>query len=159
IHLNNKGEKCGGRTYIPGTARDKVAPYISFPVRAFEWGVLSRLHEETEAPAAEGDDRTAEIRCELAKVEAQRKAVVARIVDGTEAVETMEEAARGLKARKAELEAELAEARRSIMDDDWEIPTMWESLQHADNAPATRLRLQSALRRAIVGVWCLFVHR
>jgi hypothetical protein len=140
--------------------------FVSFPLPVFEKEVLSRLREvdpRDVLPAGDGAaDRVMVLTGRLGAVEGQLDAIRAQLVEGGD-VATLALAARELEARQSKLSDELAEARRqaaSPLATAWaDFGTLNDALAAAADQEDARVRLRSAMRRMIDGIWCVFASK
>jgi hypothetical protein len=129
-----------------------------FPYAVFEQAFLTLLAELTAAdlaPAAEGPDREAELKAELAVVEEKLEAIKQRFLGTKEKAGPLLDLLTALGERQKELDAEL---RREQAEKEAAQPDALASCQNlagmlreapADEVPALRLRVKAALRWVI----------
>jgi len=130
----------------------------TFPVPAFEYGVLSCLREIDPAdilrsPAPAGDT-AASIAGRLAAVDERLRELEDQLTEGGgDGVGVLARAARTLEAKRAVLEDQLNAARAAEVTNahtSWgECRTLIDALAAAPDPDAARMRLRSALRRVV----------
>jgi DNA invertase Pin-like site-specific DNA recombinase len=158
-----------------GKVRRYVLPYLrntsgaegrmrsyTFPYDVFEWGVLSKLREIDPREILDGGERPDEAMAlagELAGVEGKIAALEVELLAGD--VPSIARVLRGLEDRRRELAAKLSEARvraASPAGEAWgECKTLIDALAKARDPEEARVRLRSALRRVVSGMWLLVV--
>jgi DNA invertase Pin-like site-specific DNA recombinase len=135
-----------------------------FPAGPFEQAVLGRLEEidpKDILARKRGVDRVLALTGELAAVEARREDIIARITASGPS-ETYDEIVRRLDARRAEIAAELPEAKgaaaRSPAASWGEFRSLLDALRHAADPAEARQRLRSALRGIVSGIHCVIAR-
>jgi DNA invertase Pin-like site-specific DNA recombinase len=167
LHIADKGKKKGaGRILVSYRAVQGVAgsKHVSFPFLVFEQAVLSRLQEidpREILPGEKGADKTLVLTGQLGEVEAEIDKLKGRLRQRySDAVADVLE--RREDEQKALVE-QLTQARReaaSPLGEAWATcKTLVEALDQAPDEEDARIRLRSALRRIVDGVWCLFMGR
>jgi DNA invertase Pin-like site-specific DNA recombinase len=152
ILVNKRGEQGTVRAY-------------SIPYDVFETQILKRLREIDPHEILNGDhepDDTATLAAELVGVEVEL-ADAAAFMDEQGFSPTIGKRIAALEAKKADLAGKLAEARLSAahpLSESWgEAQSLAEALATAPDPHDARLRLRSALRRIVEGMWLLVVPR
>lgn len=135
--------------------------WVSFPQRALEQAVLSRLVEvkvEDIDPGAPTVNRVEALAARLAELEGlsakwrvkmDRPELVDVVADKLAAIESER---KGVAARLAEAQRETASPLSEAIGN---LRVVGRSLAD-DNSPENRTRCQAAIRRAVESVWCLF---
>jgi DNA invertase Pin-like site-specific DNA recombinase len=145
---------------LPGTR------FVSFPFDVFEQAVLSLLSEidpRDVLPQEDGEDpgRVLVLTGKLAEIEGRIEKIKARLVDGGD-VPALVDVLRALDEKRAGAGLELAEAERqaaSPLSRAWgEYRDLLGALDAAPDREEARMRLRSAIRRIVEGIWCLFVE-
>jgi DNA invertase Pin-like site-specific DNA recombinase len=134
----------------------------SFPLPAFEKGVLSMLREinpEDVLPREEGSEGgTRELESELAAVRAELVELRADL-DANGYSRTLGQRVRELEGQEAGLKAQVDKARlkdaRPVGEAWQEFGNLVDVLDRAEDPADARLRLRAALRRVVEGVWLL----
>ncbi len=134
-------------------------------MEAFENSLLCRLREvdprEVLGTGDDGPDEVMALSGELAAVEAKIAELEAELLNGD--VAALARVLRQRESRKAELARQLAQARRkaaSPLGEAWaEAHTLLDAVSNAPDPEGARLRLRSAVRRIVSGVWLLVVPR
>jgi DNA invertase Pin-like site-specific DNA recombinase len=175
IHLVNKykkkdkeGDK-GGDHYLLVSYRASQgangSKYVSFPLEVFEPAVLSCLREINPRdllPDQKEIDKTLALSGKLAEVEGRIERLKARLKTDDD-LDTLVDAVRELEAKRKRLAQELGRAQQeaaSPLAEAWaSCRNLAETLDKAPDPAAARVKLRSAIRRIIEGVWCLFVAR
>jgi DNA invertase Pin-like site-specific DNA recombinase len=141
----------------------RKAPFLSFPLRALEAGVLSRLKEldvRTILPEDRSAERVMSLSGERSSVEQRIKRIKAQLVDGEE-IESAVEALRTLENTRRELTAALTQAQQMAANpraEAWgQAKSLIDVLAAAPDQEETRLRLRAAIRRLAKEIWVLVV--
>jgi DNA invertase Pin-like site-specific DNA recombinase len=168
LHQVNKGKKGSGPALVNYKAAlgVKGTKYVGFPLEVFEEKVLSKLREidpREVLPAGNGDaERVMVLAGKLGDVEGRIEKVKAQLVEGGD-LAPLVDVLRALEAKRAATAEDLAEARRkaaSPLSGAWgECRSLLDALDTAPDREDARVRLRSAIRRVVEGVWCLFVAR
>jgi DNA invertase Pin-like site-specific DNA recombinase len=152
------------RILIPTSAREGRLPGVTFPYPAFERGVLSMLAEVDPAEVLGRDDAPGEVAVlsgELARVEGSIAAVAGELENGESP--TLFARLRALEARQGELTARLAAARQQAAHpaaEAWgEAKGLMGLIDDAADPDGVRVRLRTALRRVVQGIWVVFASR
>jgi hypothetical protein len=149
------------------TARGQSgARRVGFRVQVFEDEVLKMLREiNPRAILPAGDtnaDRVLTLTGKLAHVEERVEKLKAKLL-GEDDLDALIGPLRELDARRKALADELAVARREAanpVSEYWgEFGNLHDALRRAADQADARIRLRSALRRMVGGIWCLFVAR
>lgn len=137
----------------------------SFPYAPFERAVLSCLREIDPHEIINGRSGTDDVLV----LSGELDSVEAELVEASAYMEahgfspTIGKRISGLEARKAELTARRAEAQQKAahpLSGTWgELPALLDALDAAQDQQDARLRLRTALRRMVEGIWLLVVPR
>jgi DNA invertase Pin-like site-specific DNA recombinase len=158
----------GGKVLMPKRVVNghPGAESVAFPADVFERAVLARLREIDPAEVLPGNGAAARVLAltgRLADVEGRLAKVQEEMTDGDGDCRPLVEALRKLEDKRAGVAAELAQAQReaaSPLATAWgEYTSLVDVLDGAADPEDVRVRLRSALRRTVTGVWCLFVAR
>jgi hypothetical protein len=140
------------------------ARMCTFPVVTFEKAVLSLLREIDPHDILNGDtgpDESLALAGELATVEGKIAQLQAELLQGD--VAAVVKVLRDLEAKKTDLAARLAEARQRAahpLSEAWgQTQSILAALESAPDPKDARLRLRTALRRIVAGIWLLVVPR
>lgn len=154
--------------YVNSLALVSQAKLTSFPVYPFETGVLSCLAEIDPMDVLPGHDSTGDEVMSLShryEEAAQRlREIEAQLADPAngESIGVLVAAANRVGATVKELGAKLAEARTKAVNPQSEAwgacQTLIEAMNTAEDREASRLRLQSAVRRVVTRAVCLFAR-
>lgn len=169
IHSVNKGAKRGGGPSLvsyKAAQGVKGSKYVSFPRAAFEGATLKRLREinpaEVMPDGSAAANRVSALRGRELELEAQVEKLKAELIKGDE-IAPLVEVLRTVEADRQRVVEELAVARREaaspLVTALGDCATLADALVTADNPAEMRTRLRAALRRAVAGIWCLFVDR
>lgn len=152
------------RLFVNSNFRGKQAAFCSFPADPLERAVLASLTEVPVSailPTTLPESETDLLETELAEVSTQLQQVEDSLVAGR-AVATLTAAATRLEERQRLLRERLAAAKAADavpVGDSWkQTQTLIKVLDTATDKEDTRLRLQSALRRVVDRVDCLFLR-
>jgi DNA invertase Pin-like site-specific DNA recombinase len=159
----SKGRGHATRMLINNAATEGKARFATFPFETFEQAVLSCLREIDPHEILNGDDGPDEalvLGAQWERIDADIKAIEAELDAHGESPTLY----RRLRAKEAELKAageRLAVARQKAanpLSAAWgEAQTLLGALDAAPDPQDARLRLQSALRQIIEGVWMIVV--
>jgi DNA invertase Pin-like site-specific DNA recombinase len=145
-------------------SHEGVSQYRSFPEATFERAILSCLAEIDPHEILNGDsgpDESLALAGELAQVEAKIAEIETELLNGD--VAALAKVLRRLETRKGELAEKLATARKEAahpLSESWgETQSLLAMLDSAADPTDARLRLRSALRRIVSGIWMLVVGR
>jgi hypothetical protein len=137
----------------------------SFPLATFENAILSCLREidpRDILPGDGGPDETAVLAGQLAGVEAELSGAAA-FMETNGFSPTIGKRVQALEARRAELAAQLADAKARLAcpaAGAWgEAKTLIQALDRAPDPEDARLRLRAALRRIVDEIWLLVTNR
>jgi hypothetical protein len=167
LHLKDNGEGKGGRTLVSYKAAQGVigSRYISFPFPTFERAVLSFLREINPReilPHNGGIDKTLVLSGKLARIEGRIAKLKAKLRTDQD-VDALVEVLRELETERKALVQDLAQARQeaaSPLAEAWAgCRSLVEALDKAPDQTEARIKLRSAVRRIVEGVWCLFIAR
>jgi DNA invertase Pin-like site-specific DNA recombinase len=166
VDHRGRGKSYGIARYVNSLALIAQAKLSSFPVKAFEQGVLSCLAEIDPTDVLPRHDRAEDdvmsLSAQYAEVETQLGKIEDRLTTPGEAVDVLVNAARRLQTKKKELGERLADARlkaNNPQSDAWgTCHTLITALEASEDREAARLRLQSAIRRVVEKMTCLFVR-
>jgi DNA invertase Pin-like site-specific DNA recombinase len=153
------------RVYIPANGREGRIPALTFPYPAFEDSILGMLRE---IPAEEiiGRNGTANevsvLSGELARVEGELSEAKAFMNANGFSV-AIGQHITGLEAKQADKIEELTAARQRAAHpaaESWgEFQSLAHALKKADDPDDMRVRIRTALRRNVDGIWLLTVPR
>jgi DNA invertase Pin-like site-specific DNA recombinase len=141
------------------------AKYVSFPLEVFERAILARLREIDPREILPGGmgaaDRVLSLAGKLAGIEGRLEELRHQIVDGDENIPAVLATMRSLEAKRAKAAEDLAATQReasSPLASVWgDCRSLLDSLDGAPDPEDARVRLRSALRRIVDGIWCLFL--
>lgn len=168
IVIQDKGKKGAGPRLASyrKMMRVKGAVDSPFPMEAFETAILSQLRElnpRDVLPA--GDDAVTQVLAltgKLGDVEKRLENVKAALIDGGE-VGSLVDVVRALEAKRAALTEQLTVAKRqaaSPLADAWgECRSLVDLISRATNKEEARMRLRSAIRRIVEGIWAVFTAK
>lgn len=166
FHVTDKGKKGSGKTLTPYNANRGLAgsPMVSFPLATFEAAILTCLKEidpREVLPEEEGEDKTQVLigRVEEAWGEVEKLKARLRVKYSDAVAEVLEEREEEHRQLAGELQLALQEAASPLSTAWGECKTLLDALRKAPNLEEARVRLRSALRRIVDGIWCLFVPR
>jgi DNA invertase Pin-like site-specific DNA recombinase len=156
---------CHTRVIINANSREGRIPSVTFPYPVLERGILSKLQEIDAAEVLGPDTAPSEVAAlsgEWAKVEAELSEAAAFMrVHGFSP--TIGKQITDLETRKLELEEKLADAQRRAqtpMASAWgEAQSLAGAIDNAADPDGIRVRLRTALRRAVESIWLLVVPR
>jgi DNA invertase Pin-like site-specific DNA recombinase len=139
------------------------APRVGFRLEVFEGAILRMLKEidprELLPPGDAAADRVLTLAGKLAAIEARAEKLKGQIIDGADDVGL--DVLRALEQKRAAVAGELATARReasSPLSEAWgECRSLLDVLDSAPDKSEARVRLRSAIRRLVTGIWCVFV--
>jgi DNA invertase Pin-like site-specific DNA recombinase len=153
------------RVLVPTASLEGRGPMVSFPLPVFERAILSCLAELDAHAILNGDqgpDPVLALAAELARVEASIAGLTADL-DAHGYSKTLSEQVRRQEERQAELQKQVAAARRKAahpLSESWgETQSLIQALDEAPDPQDVRLRLRSELRQIIAEVWLLAVPR
>lgn len=165
IYRDDKGAKGGGAKLATATGMQGERPYVSFPLAAFETEILKRLREIDPREIVPGAGGAVELK----GLQIRRASVESRIERIQSQMETGDEDVGPLVAVLRKLQGELDDLGDKIAATEAESAT---PLAHAwadcsslidavcgEKGDEARERLRSALRRTVIGMWCLFVGK
>jgi DNA invertase Pin-like site-specific DNA recombinase len=162
------GAESGKRAYrvlMSAAPRLGEGRAFTFPLAVFEEALLKLLREIDPHEILNGDggpDETLALAGELAAVEGSIAAVVADLEAHGDSPALFARL-RAKEARAAALKQQLAEARQKAahpLSETWgELESLLDALAAAPDPAEARLRLRSALRRAVDSIWLLVVPR
>jgi DNA invertase Pin-like site-specific DNA recombinase len=162
--LSDKGRGPGGRLLINSAGSEARAPYQTFPADVFEESILTHLREIDPHEILNGDsgpDETQVLAGQLAQVEADIARLEAVLLEGD--VQAVARVLRVKEAEKKQVVEELARARQEAanpLSESWgQAQSLAAALNAAPDQADARLRLRSALRRIVAGIWVLIVGR
>jgi DNA invertase Pin-like site-specific DNA recombinase len=168
--LARRTERCGGRTerhhvLINYNGEQGIVPRRSFPYLAFEGALLALLRELDPAEVLgkpTGTDEVTALKGELAWVEQRVKDYEDELRGGAP-VAAIARLLREQEERKREIEAQLEAARGRaavpVASALKEMKSLASVVDNAEDQEDVRLRLRSALRRAIESIWMLVTPR
>lgn len=155
----------GKRVLRTSSAQQGRGSNYSFPLPTFETAILSLLREINPHDILNGDqgpDATLALSAHLSRVEAELAEANA-FMDEHGFSPSIGKRITALEVTKGELAEQLAEARQKAahpLSESWgEVQTLAEALETAPAPEDARLRLRTALRRIVDGVWLLVVPR
>jgi len=159
-----KKKAYGCPRYVNSLALVAQANLASFSVPAFETGVLSCLAEidpmDILPDHDSAGDEAMSLGAQVQDIETQLQKIEDRLVAG-DSVEALVNAAKRLEARRLELGGKLADARMRASNPQSEAwgscHTLITALDSAEDREAARVKLQSAIRRVVEKMLCLFV--
>ncbi|MCU0703747.1 MAG: recombinase family protein [Fimbriiglobus sp.] len=141
------------------------APFNSYPLAAFDSGLLSLLREvdpRDVMPRPVGSDPVAAVVAERTRLAARITELQEELVAGGE-VRSLAAALRRLESELAAADARLVEVRRAGAG---ELAGAWDeargllgALETAQDPHAARVRLRSAIRRVVERIWVVVVPR
>ncbi|HEV3439909.1 MAG TPA: recombinase family protein [Gemmata sp.] len=160
-----RGKRYGQARYVNSLALMSQAKLSGFSVSAFEQGVLSCLSEIDPMEILPHHDRAEEevmaLSAQLEECETQLKRIEDRLVAG-ESVDVLVNAAKRLQDRKKDVGTKLSDARMRASNPQSEgwgtCHTLISALASSEDREAARLKLQSAIRRVVEKMVCLFVR-
>lgn len=154
--------------YVNALALVAQAKLVSFPVTAFETGVLSCLAEIDPMDVMPGHDSAGDEVMSLShrfeEASQRLREIEAQLADpeNGESIGVLVAAANKVGTAAKDLGRQLAEARTKAANPQSEVwgacQTLIEALDTAEDQEAARLRLQSAIRRVVTKAVCLFVR-
>lgn len=155
------------RVLVPSGNRRHGDPAESFPLKAFEQAVLSLMAEidpQELLPRQDASrDAVGELEKRLGGLDARRKAVQAKLVDGDEDVGPIMAVLRDIDAKCKATADELATARLTVatpLGESWaDCKGIIGTLATARDERDLRVRLRSLLVRLVTGIWVAFDHR
>jgi DNA invertase Pin-like site-specific DNA recombinase len=166
--LAPKGKGGADRQYTPARALRGLdgGPSISFRVGVLEDAILGQLREidprEVLPPSDGAADKVLTLTGKLTALEARAEKLKARLVEEDD-LDDLIGPLRELEARRKAVADELAGAKReaaSPLSESWgELGGLLDALKNAPDPDDARIRLRSALRRTITGIWCVFVTK
>lgn len=161
-----RGKTYGIARYVNALALVSQATLSSFPVEILERGILSCLAEIDPTDVLPGLHRAADdvlsLCTQVGEIDAQLRRIEDLLATPGETVDVLVNAARRLQTTRTELADQLSAARLRASNprsDAWETcHTLISALQACDDQEAARRRLQSAIRRVVERMTCLFVR-
>lgn len=167
LHQVNKGRKGAGVSLVPYRATNGVkgAKYVSFPVEVLERAVLSCLREIDPRDVLPRENHSGDEILQLTRkrgdLEKRIEKVKAQFLT-EEDLAPLVEVLRTLENKRQVTADQLAEANRkavSPLSAVWaKFDSLLAALEAAPDPLEARVRLRSALRRMVDGVWCLFTR-
>jgi DNA invertase Pin-like site-specific DNA recombinase len=152
------------RVLVKDGGAEGRSKYQSFPAETFESALLGMLREIDPHDVLNGDhapDESLALAGELAEVESRIAKLEAELLKGD--VAALAKVLRQLEARKGELVPLLAQAKQTALhplSETWgQAQGLLGALDAAPDPADARLRLRSALRRMIAGIWIVPVRR
>ncbi len=173
MHRVHKGKKSSGCLLASYRATMGVGGATSptFPFAALEQSILGRLREIDPREILPHDDGAADLvlalTAKVAAIDARMEKVKAMAVavdaEGPELADDLGDVLARLRAQRNAVAGQLAEANRqaaSPLAAAWgDCRSLLEVIEQAPDREDARVRLRSALRRMVEGIWCLFVAR
>ncbi|MEX2375321.1 MAG: recombinase family protein [Dehalococcoidia bacterium] len=146
-----------GKVGVPGHA------YQAVPLEPFEEGLMilvKQLWERREPPTSDGGQRLAELRGEIADIDARLKALRDRIkIADPKTITTLIDLVPELEEQRAEYQAEAerleANAQRSVD----QLPSLVDELEANPQDRAVRLKVRQAIREHVEKVTILNIER
>jgi hypothetical protein len=156
--------RTGHRVLVNTASADARAACRSFPFPTFERAIFSMLAEVQPHDVMGREDGPDEVQIlsgELARVEAKIAELEAELLKVS--VATLSKVLARLEVDKADLVAKLAHARQKAvhpLSEAWgAAKSLLATLDGAPDPTDARLRLRSALRRLVEGIWLVVVPR
>jgi hypothetical protein len=138
-------------------------PWVSFDAVVLESAILSRLREidprDVLPKLSPAGDRVAALKGRKGEVEGQLAKIRARLRAGDD-LDTLVAVVRDLEGDLERVEDDLAAAQREAavpLSEAWdECQSILTALDASADQDVARVRLRTAVRRIVLGVWCLF---
>lgn len=165
LHQRDHGQRKNGRTLISSKAIHGVtgSRYVSFPFATLESAILSCLREidpREILPHNHAADKTLVLAGQLTQLETR----IARLktkLRTDDNIDPIVDVLRELEAERQPLVQALAHARQEAaapLAANWtDCQNLVQILTKAPNPLETRIKLRSAIRRIVEGIWCLFI--
>lgn len=166
VWRDDKGVKGGGAKLANSSAMEGGgAKYVSFPLEVFETALLAHLREIDPRDILPNTNSTAVLsglQTRRAEVESRIARIQSQMETGDEDVAALVTVLRRLQRELDGLAVQIAEAEqeaRAPLAAAWSECVSLAGAISGKNSNEARERLRHALRRTVVGIWCLFLGR